>query len=416
MNEDYNSNNCTPNPQYPYPAYQPKKNHTIPILILIACVAAAVIFAIRLLPSENSIDMSNYVTVTYSGDNGTGTVDVEFDYDYFCLSLLPDDVSTQLSGSLEAIDYASQTGDSSYDVVQSLQYTVEPDSGLSNGDTVTINFTMNEDALKQTHRKLKSTKLTYTVEGLLSEGEIDIFKNLHVTFTGIEPRGEASVQGDFHDDVLSNIEYVLDKDSGLSNGDTVTVSFSDESVNAIIAQTGRTPIATSKTFEVSGLEKLVTKLDQIDDETLAAMQSNAERVIQKYGIYDDYKKPEERLAGLEYVGSYLKYAKPDEKDLYPMSEYTMVYRLTYENSLGGSNSKFDYYMRAGYYNLSIDEEGQIDVDLDQIFWNSYNLRFDFSLDDPNGHGYSLEGYQTLQDVIDAITEKSDGYELVTDIK
>ena len=43
MNEDYNSNNCTPNPQYPYPAYQPKKNHTIPILILIACVAAAVI-------------------------------------------------------------------------------------------------------------------------------------------------------------------------------------------------------------------------------------------------------------------------------------------------------------------------------------------------------------------------------------
>ena len=66
--------------------------------------------------------------------------------------------------------------------------------------------------------------------------------------------------------------------------------------------------------------------------------------------------------------------------------------------------------------MSIDEEGQIDVDLDQIFWNSYNLRFDFSLDDPNGHGYSLEGYQTLQDVIDAITEKSDGYELVTDIK
>ena len=67
-----------------------EENHTIPILILIACVAAAVIFAIRLLPSENSIDMSNYVTVTYSGDNGTGTVDVEFDYDYFCLSLLPD--------------------------------------------------------------------------------------------------------------------------------------------------------------------------------------------------------------------------------------------------------------------------------------------------------------------------------------
>lgn len=169
MNENYNSNNYEPNPQYPYPAYQPKKNHTVPILIVIACIAVAVIFLIMSLSGGKSIDMKDYVTVSYSGTEGNGTAVVDVDYDGMCEQLLTKERRQQMeyiSGSQEVIKSAAKYMDGNWELIQAMKYTVEPDSGLSNGDTVTVTFAADKETLRDLGVSVKHPTLTFTVSGL----------------------------------------------------------------------------------------------------------------------------------------------------------------------------------------------------------------------------------------------------------
>ena len=167
MNENYNTNNYAPNPQYPYPAYQKKKNYTVPILIVIICIAVAAIFLMMSLSGGKSIDMEDYVTVSYNGTDGTATVDV--DYDGMCEQLLTKERRQQMeyiTGSQDVIKSAAKYMDGSWELIQAMNYTVEPDSGLSNGDKVTVTFTADKDTLSDLGVKMKHPTLTFTVSGL----------------------------------------------------------------------------------------------------------------------------------------------------------------------------------------------------------------------------------------------------------
>lgn len=169
MNENYNTNNYAPNPQYPYPTYQKKKNHTVPILIAILCIAVAAIFLMMSLSGGKSIDMEDYVTVSYSGTDGTGTAAVDVDYDGMCEQLLTKERRQQMeyiTGSQDVIKSAAKYMDGSWELIQAMKYTVEPDSGLSNGDKVIVTFTADKDTLSDLGVKMKHPTLTFTVSGL----------------------------------------------------------------------------------------------------------------------------------------------------------------------------------------------------------------------------------------------------------
>ena len=169
MNENYNSNNYAPNPQYSSPAYRKKKNYTVPILIAILCIAVAAIFLMMSLSGGKSIDMEDYVTVSYSGTDGTGTAAVDVDYDGMYEQLLTRERRQQMeyiTGSQDVIKSAAKYMDGNWQLIQAMKYTVEPDSGLSNGDKVTVTFAADKDTLSDLGVKMKHPTLTFTVSGL----------------------------------------------------------------------------------------------------------------------------------------------------------------------------------------------------------------------------------------------------------
>ena len=131
--------------------------------------------------------------------------------------------------------------------------TVTPKDGLSNGDVVIVKWVVDDPTLSSLFKcKIKGNEVEAKVEGLKEIGTFNAFEDVRVVFKGYEGHGTASIVTGKYD-----FYYSLDKSEGLSNGDTVTVSF-DEDTDYLIKMYGGVPNKKEKEFKVHGLDELTT--------------------------------------------------------------------------------------------------------------------------------------------------------------
>jgi len=111
---------------------------------------------------SKTLTLNDYITdVTFSGADGAGTAKIEFDMDQF-----DKDLSEALD--IKASDLSLGDLGSYFAVLSAYELEVDPATGLSNGDTVTVTGTVDNDILKDNDVKvrLKVKEQKYTVEGL----------------------------------------------------------------------------------------------------------------------------------------------------------------------------------------------------------------------------------------------------------
>lgn len=165
--------------------------------------------------------------------------------------------------------------DALYDAVE---YNISPSENLSNGDEVVLTIDVDNSALESYDFKLAGGEKKITVSGLDEVEAFDPFENIAVNFGGMSPNGSASVNTSDSDADI-DLNYTLDKSSGLKNGDEVTVSVSSYSgtdVEEYCLSKGKTLTATEKTFTVEGLAGYAQKLEEIPEDSLNKMISQAE--------------------------------------------------------------------------------------------------------------------------------------------
>ena len=164
-----------------------------------------------------------------------------------------------------------------------------------------------------------------------------------------------------------------------------------------------------KTFTVSGLSAYVTKLEQIDNTTMANMQKEAEDYIKAQTTRTNADV--ETLTGLKYVGCYLKVIKPGI-DASNHNWCELVYELSYHNS-NGPGTSFNYYYCVAFSNLVLNGDNSISVDLTD-YYTSEDKSFTFEVGD---RGFWLKGYQTLKDLFDEeFTKTMDRFTYETNIQ
>ena len=122
------------------------------------------------------VDLKNYVGVSFTGYNGSGTANAEVDTD----AMLP----LFKSGSVTAA--------SLYDSIDAS--VVEENRKLTNGDTVRVKVTYNEQMMKNAKIELKNTDLTFTVSGLKEKEKLDIFSQVELKVDGASPECKVSVK------------------------------------------------------------------------------------------------------------------------------------------------------------------------------------------------------------------------------
>lgn len=297
---------------------------------------------------------------------------------------------------------------------------------LSNGDVVT--FTCNKENIDSIQTlydvKIKLLK-KYTVKDLEKMKAYDPFKDFDITFSGIDHRGTAEItQPD--DEIGQRLDYSVDNNGYLSNGDKVTVVANDNSFT-IETEYGKTLKRNSLEVEVKGLTEYISSTDQITDEVLDKMKNQAQDDLKA-----EFAKTSDQgstLLNAEYIGNYFLNAKfePTEEDddyyyYYDSDDYDtsnnnmvyLCYKVDVENYAETQQALYDevntYYTYYCFSNLMSDEEGNVTVDC-----SSYSKpENEYTVTGPEGnydnYSWTYWGYDSIDTMYnDCVRAKLDQY-------
>ena len=315
-----------------------KKRNPAKVLVPIAAVAVIAAGGWAFANRTPTIDVSKYMTLSVDGYNTVGKLNIDFDTDK-----LEQDYGKQITTRFkkqmknlkdDTFGLSSLTA-SLYDGYEADLFaetcatgSADKTKNLSNGDVVTYTWDDNSDEAEEAFGvKVKYTDITYTVSGLASVNTFDAFDGVDVEFSGISPDGRATVNSLPTAAEAQGLYYTLDENSGLSNGDTVTLTVHSnrDDFSDCIDKYGAMPQATEKTFTVEGLNEYVTSADTLSDSVLVSLQNQAEDVFKSYAAQRFSNG--QTFKGMTYLGNYI--LTPKNKDSWgDKNRIALAYQVT----------------------------------------------------------------------------------------
>lgn len=195
--------------------------------------------------------------------------------------------------------------------------------------------------------------------------DIDPFNKVNITYYGVSGAATARVS-DNNVHAVSSIEKTTTNLEKLSNGDTITVKYSTDTVKD--GNKRYNLLNTEKTFTVGGLDEYVTDITVVGDEDIAALKKNAidlavreckdvqfsyvEDTFETYAIYTMVKKDYSNQKTVFVISFDYKDTEDGNKlkTGYFMAEYSGIKKL----ASGGYKINFSAdtfsYVRESYFN------------------------------------------------------------------
>lgn len=113
--------------------------------------------------SDGVVDVMDYVTVDFEGTDGSGTATVNVDYDQLELEIVGGKDALEEMDDVDDLETLSQY----INVVAGISFSIDKNSDLSNGDTVTVTVTYNEKSAEDAKVVFGDTlSKTFEVKGL----------------------------------------------------------------------------------------------------------------------------------------------------------------------------------------------------------------------------------------------------------
>ena len=351
-----------------------KKHNPAKVLVPIAAVAVVAAGGWAFANRTPTIDVSKYMTLSADGYNTVGKLNIDFD-----TNKLEQDYGKQITTRFkkqmknlkdDTFGLSSLTA-SLYDGYEADLFaetcatgSADKTKNLSNGDVVTYTWDDNSDEAEEAFGvKVKYTDITYTVSGLASVNTFDAFDGVDVEFSGISPDGRATVNSLPTAAEAQGLYYTLDENSGLSNGDTVTLTVHSnrDDFSDCIDKYGAMPQATEKTFTVEGLNEYVTSADTLSDSVLVSLQNQAEDVFKSYAAQRFSNG--QTFKGMTYLGNYI--LTPKNKDSWgDKDRIVLAYQVTVHHDYTSElNTTYDaddsFFWYITFNNVSKDADGNI---------------------------------------------------------
>lgn len=357
--------------------------------VIAGAAAVIVILVIFVATRRPTIDLNDYAEFNVSGYDGYGSILANVDYE----QMLEDhaDIFSDTDADEDELESLGDTLLAYDDAVNAISITVAGDSSdLSNGDTVTCTWDIPESVQNEFedtyHCRLRYSDIEYEVTGLEEIEEVDPFDEAYfsIEYSGMGPNGRATATNSEYND----ISYEISPQSGLSNGDTITITATMTKEENV---TGFTLSKTSADFTVDGLDSYVSDLSEIPDDYLAQMEAQSQDEMTSE-VSSDWDNPE-WYQSMEYIGSYLAVQKPDTT-LFFSDENTvyMIYKVTADSPQGD----ITYYTYAVYGDVVIYADGTCYTDLARVDMpNRYEGSFDIG-------DYEYVGFQTLDELYNQV--------------
>lgn len=367
--------------------------------IIGACVALVLVLLIVIALHKPTVNLNDYLKVTYGGYDGGGVAYTEIDW-----NSMKEDFENKISYKR---GMAQTGGMTPIDII--MEYTNANIEGknekLSNGDKVSYTWKVDKDAIAKLIKcKIKYSDGSKKVSGLKEMELFDPFKNLKVTFSGVEPNGEADIE--YNEDMLSEYDFTCDKTSGLKNGDKIKISLTEDA-GYYVDQYNKAPSVLEKEYKVKNLGKYLSKIKEVDTDGMNSARAKAQKSISDMV---DYWSEDVTLDKVSYAGDYLQVAK--DSDDYTKNYYGVIYQINaHIQPDGGQRKDVVSYYSMKFENVIVGGDGKCEIDLDE-----YDVPYDdFSVEVTSGDlssgSYSFDGYQTLEELkknyVDEVADEFD---------
>lgn len=367
--------------------------------IIGACVALVLVLLIVIALHKPTVNLNDYLKVTYGGYDGGGVAYTEIDW-----NSMKEDFENKISYKR---GMAQTGGMTPIDII--MEYTNANIEGknekLSNGDKVSYTWKVDKDAIAKLIKcKIKYSNGSKKVSGLKEMELFDPFKNLKVTFSGVEPNGEADIE--YNGDMLSEYDFTCDKTSGLKNGDKIKISLTEDA-GYYVDQYNKAPSVLEKEYKVKNLGKYLSKIKEVDTDGMNSARAKAQKSISDMV---DYWSEDVTLDKVSYAGDYLQVAK--DSDDYTKNYYGVIYQINaHIQPDGGQRKDVVSYYSMKFENVIVGGDGKCEIDLDE-----YDVPYDdFSVEVTSGDlssgSYSFDGYQTLEELkknyVDEVADEFD---------
>lgn len=211
---------------------------------------------------DTKVDLLDYVSVEFSGYDGVGIAEVEFDEVRLKLNL---------ENNSNKINEAVITT-----IINSISATLDTEKELSNEDSVNLTLKWNDELANDYGFKFSGDAKSYTVTELTERIVVDLFKDVEIILSGVSPYSKAVIQNNSTDSKIKNVSFTT-YSSYIANGDTITVNafytsslFNDEEY---------TVLEKEKEFTVSGADEYIKKFESMDEDAIEKLKTQAEDIL-----------------------------------------------------------------------------------------------------------------------------------------
>lgn len=329
------------------------------VIALLAVVLIAAVGAFTYFGKDREININDYIKVYVEGTDGYGTAFYSFDDAKFSKDYgkeLDNKKKLKKYSYVDAADMISEV---------CVELSLDKEEYLSNGDVITLAIKCNNELAKDVFGyTLKCSDIEYTVSELPETGTVDAFENIAVKFSGTEPDGTAEIEYGNLTGKISLSAYLLDKETGLSNGDVVTVILNDPDDPELISLLGGIPETISKQFIVEGLTGYAMSFDDIPESVQNKMIEKGMNKLKTELLSDDDKIS---FVSADYVGNYF-FTQKEYSDYYKKNIIDMVYMVTVniDNESENVHKTEVCYVPVEFANVMIDSNGKDNIDYDEL--------------------------------------------------
>lgn len=390
------------------------KSHLWIWLLVIAAILGIAAAAGYFIVLPRTIDVSKYITINLGSGSSEGKAFAMFDETGFKDKILTvngidskavSDNSAVLTTKQQAIVKAAD------DLISSIETSIDPETGLSEDDQVTVNATYDKSYLSTVKVILYKTKYQEKVSDFSALTVYDPFENVTVKFEGTSPMMTATIEGEKED--IFDGEYELSKSSNISVGETVTVTYSGS--EDIANKEGYTIQSTSKDFQCDVGAKYVDNANDISAATLAKMQAAAVNTINNWKASSAlFKKPAyyTNVSSPSYVGTYLLMQKNVDASTSTYNYALVVYSVSIKDFVTDPSftTKYDdatVYMPIKFVNIMQDESGNQTYQSDD---SKLEIIGTDSITSGGAAVDTIEGYVSLDKLVsECMTKNADNY-------
>lgn len=304
-----------------------------------------------------NIDMSKYIKLEYKGYNKHATAEATIMKDKM-KEVLGEDISNKLANRI--------------------RLNITNNENLTNDQEAEIKINVDNYYLEEIGIKLNSDTVKIKVEGLKDATELDAFKDIKIDVTGMSPNINVSISNNSEDERLKTVEYRASKTSGISNGETITITAVRWDENRFNEE-GVALKETTMTYTVNGQAAYIFSLSEINDAVKTELKSTfiskvTSKANENYSSYSDNLKwyltqyTDYKYLDIRDVNRDISFGTPEVMSMYLLTKKDDVNSDTINTIIGivkvpctsaNNGVTYNWYVTVKAANASLKEDGGI---------------------------------------------------------